>query len=181
MIIFKSATVQDDGAVTINVEDTGPLVVKFGSSASGVQSYNNRTGAVIPVSTDITTALGYTPYKSDASQAIVDFVVSGNSSGGYMITVTLGSVSRSYTFSSTTIAESLMYFVISVARTISNAGLTWYSYTPIIQSNAATSGILRFESVTRGYKSILPTISITNTGGSTVTAVTRIVSAGGTP
>lgn len=53
-----------------------------GGSSSGVSSFNTRTGAVVLNGTDVTTALGYTPYSTAGGP------ISGNVSIGGTLTVT---------------------------------------------------------------------------------------------
>ena len=48
----------------ITVDAQGRLTAASSGSGGGVASFNTRTGAVTLSSTDVTTALGYTPYNS---------------------------------------------------------------------------------------------------------------------
>jgi hypothetical protein len=171
--------------LTLNQQDGGTITASWTESGGGVTSFNTRTGAVTLTSSDVTTALGYTPTNVTIGTA------NGLSISGQALSLALSSTSTTGALSSTDWntfngKQALLNgtgFVKASGTTISYDNSTYTPTSRTLTINGTTydlsanrswtvSGGVTSVSGTGGYGGLTLTGTVTSTGNLTL---------GGTP
>ena len=136
----------------ITVDAQGRITSASNGSAGGVSSFNTRTGAVTLSSTDVTTALGFTPYNATNPNAYITSAssITGNAATATTATNLAGGAANQITYQ-TAAGTSGFIAAPTTASTYlqwNGTGFTWASasgggggYTPAIGDMIESSNI----------------------------------------